>query len=169
MFRLKSTTRLALLCSCAATLAACAKKDEAPADTSAAVTPPVAATTTPAPAATPVNLADVAGKWSIRAVPATGDTTANTYTVVAKATTSGWTLTFPGRAPMAVKVSTDGDSVMMDAGPFSSVRRKGVQVTTHSVEHFTGDAMTGVTTAHYKVKTADSVLTLNTTGKREKK
>lgn len=169
MFRLNSTTRLALLCTCAATLAACAKKDEAPADTSTVVTPPAAATTTPAPAPAPVNLADVAGKWNVRSVPATGDTNATTYTVNAKATTSGWTMTFPGRPAMAIKVTTDADSVMIDAGPFSSVRRKGVQVTTHSVTRFTGDTMTGVTTAHYTVKTADSVLTLNTTGTREKK
>lgn len=168
MSRLRSTTRLALLCSCAAALAACAKKDEAPADTSAVGTPS-AATTTAAPAPMPVNLADIAGKWSVRAVPATGDTNATTYTVNATSTTSGWTMTFPGRAAMAIKVTTDGDSVIVDAGPFSSVRRKGVQVTTHSVEHYTGDTMTGVTTAHYNVKTADSVLTLNTTGTREKK
>lgn len=165
MSKLQSSSRLAILAGCAAVMLACAKKDETPVDTTAAVTPPPAATPTPAP----VNLADVAGTWEISAVPATGDTTPTKQTLDAKATTSGWTMTLPGRPAMAVRVSTDGDSVMMDAGPYSSVRRKGVQVTTHSVSHFDGDNVTGVTTAHYDVKTADSVLTLNTTGTRVKK
>jgi hypothetical protein len=167
MFNLRNSARLATLAGCAAAIVACAKKDETPVDTTAAVTPPPAATTTSAPAA--VNLADVAGKWNVRSVPATGDTTPTTYVLSATNTTSGWTLTFPKRPVVKATVTTDGDSVMVDAGPFSSVRRKGVQVTTHTVEHFSGDNMTGVTTAHYNVKTADSVLTLNTTGTREKK
>ena len=164
MSQLHTAPRFLLLCGCAAALVACAKKDEAPADTSAVTTPPAA--TTPAP--TPVNLADIAGKWNMRSVPTTGDTTPATYVLDAKSTTSGWTMTFPGRPAMAVKVSTDGDSVMVDAGPFASVLRKGVQVTTHTVNRFSGDNVTGVTTAHYNVKTADSVLTLNTTGTRVK-
>ncbi len=147
-------------------LAACAKKDETPVDTSAAMSPPAAATT-PAPAPA-VNLADVAGKWNVRSVPATGDTSATTYVLTATDNTSGWTMTFPKRPIVKVTVATDGDSVMMDAGPYESVRRKGVQVTTHAVNHFSGDNVTGVTTAHYNVKTADSVLTLNTTGTRVK-
>jgi hypothetical protein len=167
MSKIYSSTRLALLCGCAAAFAACAKKDETPADTSAAAPPP-AATTTPAPAPA-VDLATVAGKWDITSVPASGDTTATKYVLTATNNTSGWTLTFPNRPVVKVKVTTGGDSVIMDAGPFSSVRRKGVQVTTHSVSHFSGDNMTGVTTAHYTVNTADSVLTLNTTGTRIKK
>ena len=165
MFTLNSYTRLAILSACAATVVACAKKDETPAVDTTAVAP-AASTTPPAPA--PVNLADVAGKWNMRSVPASGDTTPTTYVLTATGNTSGWTMTFPGRPAMAVTVSTDADSVIVDAGPYSSVRRKGVQVTTHSVNHFSGDNVTGVTTAHYNVKTADSVLVLNTTGTRVK-
>ncbi len=167
MLTMQSTTRLAILCGCAAALVACAKKDEAPVDTSAAMTPPPAATMTPA-APAPVNLADVAGKWDMRSVPTTGDTTATTYLLTATGTTDGWTLTFPGRKPMPAKVTTDADSITIDAGPYSSVRRKGVQVTTHSVDRMAGGNMVGTTVAHYTVKTADSVLTLNTTGTKQK-
>ena len=165
MSRMHTSIRAAILCASAAALAACAKKDETPADTSTPAPPP-AATTAPAPA--PVDLATVAGKWNVTSVPASGDTTATKYVLTATNNTSGWSIAFPKGPTVKVKVTTDADSVILDAGPFSSVRRKGVQVTTHTVGHFSGDNMSGVTTAHYTVKTADSVLTLNTTGTRIK-
>ena len=164
MFKLQNSTRVAILGVCAASLAACAKKEEAPIDTTAAVTPP-AATTAPAPAA--VNLADVAGSWDVVSVPTTGDTTATTFVLTATGNTDGWTMTFPGRKPMAVKASVDGDSITIDAGPYPSVRRKGVTVTTHSVDRISGGKLVGTTTAHYNVKTADSVLVLKSTGTRK--
>jgi hypothetical protein len=164
MLKLQRSTSIAV-CLCAAVLAACAKKDNAAVDTGTAIDTSSAASTAPAP----VNLADVAGKWDMRSVPATGaDTTATTYVLTATSNTSGWTITFPGRKPMAVQVRTDGDSVMIDAGPFPSVRRKGVQVTTNSVSRLQGGNFVGSTTAHYKAKTADSVLALTTTGTRAK-
>jgi hypothetical protein len=165
MSTLQRSTRIAVCC-CAAVLAGCAKKDEAPVDTSA-----MAPSTTPAAvvAPTPINLADVAGKWDVSAVPTTGtDTSATKYVLTATATTDGWTITFPKRPPMAIKVSTDADSITMDAGPYASVRRKGVQVTTHSVSRLSGGNLIGTTVGHYNVKTADSVLTLNSTGTRAK-
>jgi hypothetical protein len=166
MTGVQRSIRIAMACG-AAVLAGCAKKDNTAIDTTAmATTTPEAVTTTP-PAPT-VNLADVAGTWNVSAVPATGDTTATTFVLKATAADSGWTMTFPGRKPMAVTVRTDGDSIMIEAGPFSSVRRKSVKVTTNSVVRVSGDNLTGMTTAHYSVKTADSVLTLTTTGTRAK-
>ena len=160
MLTLQRSTSIAVLFT-AAVLAGCAKKDEAAVDTSS--TSSTAVTTAPAP----INLADVAGKWNMRSVPTTGaDTTATPYVLTATSNTSGWTITFPGRKPMAVQVRTDGDSVTIDAGPFPSVRRKGVQVTTNTVSRLQGGNLVGIATAHYKVKTADSVLILNTTGTR---
>jgi hypothetical protein len=160
---LQRSTSIAV-CLCVAVLAGCAKKDNAAVDTTSMASATTTAVTT-APA--PVNLADVAGKWNVRSVPTTGsDTTATTYVLTATSNTAGWTITFPGRKPLAVQVRTDGDSVMIDAGPFPSVRRKGVQVTTNTVSRFQGGSLVGNSTAHYNVKTADSVLTLNTTGTR---
>lgn len=161
MPKLQRSTSIAV-CVCAALLAGCAKKDNAAVDTSTlAASTPVA--TTPVP----LNLADVAGKWNVTAVPASGtDTAATTYVLNATGTTSGWTITFPGRAPMPVKVSVDGDSIMIDAGPYPSVRRKGVTVSTNAVSRLQGGNLVGQSTAHFRVKTADSVLTLNSVGTR---
>lgn len=105
----------------------------------------------------------------MRSVPTTGtDTTPTTFVLTATGNTSGWTITFPGRKPIAEKVTVAGDSLIVEAGPYPSVRRKGVTVTTNGVLRLQGGSLVGSNTAHYKVKTADSVLTLNTTGTRAK-
>jgi hypothetical protein len=166
MFTPHRTTRIAIYC-CAAVLAGCAKKESASVDSTSAMASSTTTSTTSTAAPAPINLADVAGKWNMRSVPMSGDTSATTYVLTATANTSGWTITFPGRAtPVPVKVTVDGDSIMLAAGPYPSVRRKGVQVTTYGVSRLQGGSMVGSTTAHYKVKSADSVLVLNTTGTR---
>ncbi len=166
MFTSHRTTRIAICC-CAAVLAGCAKKDNAAVDTTAMASSTTTTTTPAAPA--PINLADVAGKWDVRAVATSGDTTPTTYVLTAMATPDGWTLAFPGRkATVPMKVTVDGDSIIAAAGPYASVRRKGVQVTTNSSLRLQNGDLVGTTTAHYKVKTADSVLTLNTSGTRKK-
>ena len=171
MFTPHRITRIAICCS-AAVLAACAKKDNAAVDTTASSS---ASTTTsmtipppPPPPAPSVNLADFAGKWNVRSVPVSGDTSATTYVLTATSGTTGWTIKFPGRAPVAARITVAGDSVEIDAGPYLSVRRKGVQVTTNGGLRLKNGGLVGTTTAHYKVKTADSVLVLNSTGTRAK-
>jgi hypothetical protein len=57
---------------------------------------------------------------------------------------------------------------MIDAGPYSSARRKNVMVTTHTVERLSNGMLAGTTVAHYAVKTADSVLVLTSTGTKQK-
>src|SRR5687767_12321851 len=126
MLTLPRSTSFAV-CLCVAVLVGCARRDDAAVDT-------MADTTQVAPAPTTINLADVAGRWNVRAVPTTGrDTTATNSVVTATSNTSGWTITFPGRAPIPMRVSVDGDSIMTETGPYPSVRRKGVQVTTNGV------------------------------------
>jgi hypothetical protein len=164
MLALQRSTSIAL-CICAAVLTGCAKKDNAAVDTTAMASSTETPTAPAAPA--PINLADVAGKWNVRAVPAAGtDTTPTNSVITATSTTSGWTITFPGRKPVPMKVSVGGDSIMTEAGPYQSVRRKGVQVTTNSVMRLQGGNLVGQTTAHFKVKTPDSVLVLTTSGTR---
>jgi hypothetical protein len=164
MFTVHRTTRIAI-CLGAAALAGCAKKENA-ADTSSAMDTSTASTTMAAPAS--VNLADVAGKWNMRSVPTSGtDTSATTYVLTATNNTSGWTIKFPNRAAaVPVRVSVDADSIVMSSGPYESVRRKGVQVTTNGVLRLQSGSLVGSTTAHYRVRTADSVLVLNTSGTR---
>lgn len=162
MFKKHRTTRIAICC-CAAVLAGCAKKNDAAVDTTAVDTT-ASSTTTTTVAPTPIKLADVAGKWNMRSVPASGDTSATTYVLTATNSTSGWSMKFAGRPSVPVQVIADGDSIALTAGPYASVRRKGVQVRTNGVLRLQGGALAGTTTAHYTVKTADSVLVLNTSG-----
>ena len=169
MFTLHRNTRIALCC-CAAVLAGCAKKENAAVDSTSAMASTTTTTTTaPAPAPpAPINLADVAGKWDMSSVPTSGDATPTKFVLTATGTTAGWTIKFPGRAAIAERVTVGGDSIIVEAGPYSSVRRKGVSVTTNGVLRLQNGSLAGSNTAHYKVKTADSVLTLNTTGTRAK-
>jgi hypothetical protein len=144
-------------------LIGCAKK-EVPIDT-AAVAAPASATSSGALAPAPVALADFNGTWTLHAVPTSGtDTTATELTLVA--TGDKWTQSYANGLKVPVRVTLSGDSVITDAGPYASVRRKGVQVTTHGVFRKEGDKLVGTTTAHYKTKGADSVLVLRTEGTR---
>jgi polyisoprenoid-binding protein YceI len=155
------------VCSCAILLVGCAKKDDAAVDTTAMA----ASSTMPAePAApAPINLADVAGKWNMASAPATGsDTTSTRYVLTATGSTEGWTMTFPGRPPVPLTVKVDGDSINTISAQYASVRRKGQKVVTNGWWHLQNGALSGSTTAHYAVKTADSVLVLNSTGTRAK-
>jgi hypothetical protein len=154
-------------CMCAVLLTACAKKDNAATDTTVATTTDSAAAPAP-PAPTAINLADIAGKWNLSSVPTTGTATPVKSVLDAKSTTSGWTLTFPGRKPVAEHVTVAGDSVMLESDPYESVLRKGVQVRTTGVFRLQNGNLIGQNTAHYSVKTADSVLVLNTTATRAK-
>jgi hypothetical protein len=159
---LQRATRISLCC-CATLIAGCAKKDNTAADTtSTMVASTTASTTTAAPA--PINLSDVAGKWNMSSVPASGDTTPTKYVLNASGNTSGWTLNFAGRPPVPVTVTVDGDSIRTESAEYSSVRRKGVKVRTTGWWHLQNGTLTGSTTAHYAVKTPDSVMVLNSTG-----
>ncbi len=136
----------------AALLAACAKPDA----------PPPAV---PAPPAA-VNLADFAGTWTMQVMGETSDSVLVTNTIVASADPASWTMTLPGRAPMALRVSTSGDSVVTEVGPFESVLRPGVQVSTRSAMKLDGGMLMGVTVAQYAGGGADSVRVLRTRGTR---
>lgn len=133
---------------CVAMAMACTKKEEAPAADTMAVAP-----------APMMNLADVAGTWSMKVMPQGSDSVVTTGEITATGTTDGWTMTLPNRPPMPMMVSVSGDSVMMDAGPYESVLRKGVQVSTHTVAQMHNGMLMGTTTAHYASGT-DTVVML---------
>lgn len=149
------------LCCCAVVLVGCSKPKEEPAAEAPASEPQTPA----APA--PIALADVAGKWSARTTTESGDSTLVTYEMVASTDTSGWSLNFPKRKPVPVRVvAVDGDSIVTEAGPFESVLRKGIQVTTRSVYRLQDGKLVGTTTAHYATSSPDSVLNLRFEGTR---
>lgn len=151
--------RSIVLAVAAAVSLGCSSSDNKTPDTTKA-----AAVAAPPPG---IKLADVAGKWNVTGKTETGDTTLVTYELVATADTSGWVINFPKRPPVPVRVTAvGGDSIVIDAGPYSSVLRAGVQVTTHSVNRLVGGKLVGSSVAHYNVKTADSVRVIKSEGTR---
>ena len=161
---MRRLTSFSALCCCAAVLAACGKPDTEAADTTAADTTAAAAAVA-APA--PLSLSQVAGRWNVRAVPETGDTTPTTFVLNATGDTTGWTITFPNRQPIRTRVlAVDGDSVLTETGPYESARRKGVQVTTRVAWRLEGDRLVGRTVARYVTTGPDSVLQLRSEGTR---
>ena len=151
--------RLGWLC-CVAVLAGCAKKEAAPAADTTAALPP-------APPAPPMlTAADVAGKWHVRVMGETSDSVLVEYDMTATAGDTGWTIMLPKRKAMKPRVMFSGDSVVVDNGPYESVLRKGLQVTTHTVNRLQGGELVGMTTAHYAVKSGDSTVMLRNRGTR---
>ena len=150
-------SRIILAITATLILGACAKKD--------AGTDSATATQASAGPA-PLNLADVAGKWSIRAVPESGDTTPTMSVLTATADTTGWVLEFPGTGlKVPIHVTVSGDSVMQRSDVYASQRRKGVKVMTEGTWRMQDGKMVGTTIAHYQ-GAKDSVLRLRTEGTR---
>ena len=154
--------RIGISC-CAVVLLACGKTKDNSAMDQAAQPATDSATMAPAPAA--ISLADVKGKWKMKTMAEGSDSTMVEYTL--DAGDAGWTLNFPKRPPVPTKATADGDSIVADAGPFESVLRKGVKVTTHSVFRLQDGKLVGTTVAHYATKGADSVRNLRSEGTRE--
>jgi hypothetical protein len=133
--------RFAALC-CAALLVGCAPADEQASMETATI-----------------SLADVAGVWSMEALPETGDSAFVTYELVVTDDTEGWTVTFPDREPIPVRVvAVEGDSIVVDLGPFESALREGVMVSTRSVVRLQDGNLAGTFVARYETTEADSVL-----------
>jgi hypothetical protein len=154
--------RLFAILSCAAAVIVACGKGDSKADSAAAAP---AAMTPPPPK--PIALADVAGKWNVKGMNETGDSTLATYVLVATADTTGWTITFPNRKAIPVRVGpVAGDSIVIDAGPYESVLRRGMQVTTHGALRLQNGMLVGMSTAHYKTTKPDSVRRVKTEGMR---
>lgn len=158
--------RITLLCS-AAILIACAKTENAPpADTGMAAAPAPAPEA--APAAAPISLRDVAGKYAVTGKYEGGDTTVVSYELNATGDTTGWTIVFPNRRPIPIRiVSVSGDSIVGDAGPFASAIRSGVQVRTHTVYRLENGKLVGRTVARYDTKGPDTVRVIIAEGIRK--
>jgi len=114
-----------------------------------------------------ISLADLAGTWNVRST-LDGSDKVITYDLVASGDQTEWTLKFPGRDPIPVRVvAVEGDSIVWEAGPFESVIRKGVQVKNSRVVGRLQDGkLIGTTTATYEGQGADSVAHLTLEGTR---
>ena len=154
------------ICCCAVVLLACGQSKDNSAMDQAAQPATDSAAGTPAPGApAAISLADVKGKWKMRTMAEGSDSALVEYTLDAGG--AEWTMHFPKRPPVPVKPTADGDSIVGDAGPYESVLRKGVKVTTHSVFRLRDGKLVGTTVAHYAIKGADSVRNLRSEGTRE--
>lgn len=125
-------------------------------------TPPAAEMT----AAPSLNLADLAGTWNSQTTAAGSDSVIVMSTIMASADPMAWTITLPGRDPIPFTVTVSGDSLITGSGPYESVLRAGVQVTTTGVLHLVDGKLTGPMVAHYTTTGADSTLNLWTTATR---
>jgi hypothetical protein len=121
----------------------------------------------PDAAAAPVSLGDVAGKWTMRTMAQGSDSALITYELDTGADGSSWIFNFPKRKPVKVKVEASGDSIITEAGPYESLLRKGVQVTTNSVFRLQDGKLVGTTVAHYATG-PDTVRNLRVEGVRAK-
>jgi hypothetical protein len=142
-------------------LIGCGRPADKPEDTTVGEAPPAEA----APAG--ISAEDLAGTWNVRST-LDGSDKVITYDIARTEDGSGWTLKFPGRDPMPLRmVATEGDSVVWEAGPFESVIRKGVQVKlSRTVARLQDGKLVGHTTATYEGAGADSVATLTLEGTR---
>ena len=108
----------------------------------------------------------MAGTWHVTSK-VEGSDKVVTYDLVTTADQNGWSLKFPKRDAIPVRVlAVEGDSVVSEAGPFESVLRKGVQVRTHVVTRLQDGKLVGTTTARYDVKGPDTVAVLTFEGTR---
>jgi hypothetical protein len=98
----------------------------------------------------------VAGTWNLQTISEAGDTVSSTLTATADA--AGWTMTLAGRDPIPVRVAVDGDSVITESGPFESVLRAGVMVTTRTVSRLENGMLVGTLEARYTTTGPDSLL-----------
>ena len=106
-----------------------------------------------------LSLGELAGTWNMKAMTASGDSTLVAYTMTATADAGGWTMNFPGRDPIPMQVSTAGDSLVFDAGPYASaLRADSEMVTVHGSSRLQDGTMVGTFTAHYATTRPDSVL-----------
>jgi hypothetical protein len=113
-----------------------------------------------------IALADVAGRWAMRVMLMSGDSTLVLHELVATPERTGWTLHFPNRAPIPVRVvHVAGDSIVTEVGPYESVLREGnVQVTTRGVYRLRNGRLHGTTVARYATAGPDSVLRVRIVG-----
>ena len=110
------------------------------------------------------SLADVAGTWNVRAMRDTGDAVLAEYQMSGTTDPASWTMTFPNRRPMRVKVTIDGDSLMVETPPYPSLLHEGVAVVSKGVSRLRDGKLVGTFVAKYATRTIDSVLTGRTEG-----
>ncbi|HMA40502.1 MAG TPA: ABC transporter substrate-binding protein [Gemmatimonadales bacterium] len=98
-----------------------------------------------------LSLADVAGRWNVRAVPETGQAVATWFVLNASADTTGWTVRYaPNREPIPVRViAVAGDSLVLESAPYLSARRPGLKAVSRDVYRLVGSRLVGYSVGRY--------------------
>lgn len=114
----------------------------------------------PAAAAMPVPLSftDFAGRWSIQLLGDMSDSVLATYELNATADGASWTLTPSGSEPIPVRAAVEGDSLLIDAGPYKTSAPANVDVTTHGVSRLEGGMLVGTFVSQYAMAGGDSIV-----------
>lgn len=93
--------------------------------------------------------AGAVGTWENKSLVGPKDSVVATNTTTISAD-GKVTVQFPGRPLLTAKVlAAGGDSIKMEIGPYESVVKKGLKVTTTSVGHYKGTTNAGTFTAKY--------------------
>lgn len=110
------------------------------------------------------------GVWNMEVLHETRDTVLARYTLRIDGNGTEWRIKFPDRADTlhARLLSTAGDSIMVELGPYSSTLRPGVEVRTASTYHLNNKQLNGRSTVRYKIDTPDSVMLVRTRGQRQR-
>ena len=150
---------------CALALVGCENADVEPSgDTTAGDTTAVAPARLESRAA--ISLADLAGTWRLRTTDEAGGNAVESE-LLATPDTSGWRLIRPNGETVPVRiVAVGGDSIVMEAGPYESALRSGIEVNSRIVLRLQGDRLVGTTAARYALTAGDSVAYRPTEGTR---
>lgn len=155
---------------CVVTIGGCTKPAPKAAETATGeVTPapqPAPVVSQPAPAPAALTAADLTGRWNISATPEWNDTLVTHLVLNATGDPKTWTIDYPPNAKgMKVqKVAFDGDSMVLDWGPYKSARRKGMKATSHDVYRLQGGKLVGASVSHYVGTPPDSIARLRLEG-----
>ncbi len=107
-----------------------------------------------------IALADVAGSWNLTGTPEMEPFTPTSiaYSMTATDSAYGWTFTFPEQDPLDIRIiAVEGDSIVVEAGPFESVIRDGVMVSTRTVMRLEDGMLVGTFLATYETDPVETL------------
>ena len=80
------------------------------------------------------------------------------YSVTATDNEMGWAITFPEREPLEIRIlAVEGDSIIGEAGPFESLIREGVMVSTRTVMRLEDGMLVGTFLATYQTDPVETM------------
>ena len=113
-----------------------------------------------------ISLADVAGKWMLRATDLDGSNPVEIM-LTATADSSDWLLVSANRPPIHERIiAVAGDSIVTEAGPYESFLLKGVQVRQRDVYRLAEGKLVGTLYGTYALPRGDSTTVRRIEGTR---